>query len=58
MENLQVGFVILLLSFMVYVSFYDIERVGVDTGLIKNPAPIETAPIIEAEPLAPPQSEP
>jgi regulator of sigma E protease len=30
MENLQVGFVILLLSFVVYVSFFDIKRVGFD----------------------------
>lgn len=48
MENLQVGFVLLLLSFVVYVSFFDVKRVGLDIGVINDPsqssaeAPAET----------------
>jgi regulator of sigma E protease len=36
MEKLQAGFVILLLGFMVYVSYFDIGRAGRDAGLIKD----------------------
>ncbi|WP_269522951.1 RIP metalloprotease RseP [Coraliomargarita parva] len=36
MENLQVAFVVLLLSFVAYVSFYDVKRVGVDAGIIDD----------------------
>jgi len=38
MENLQVGFVILLLSFVVYVSFFDVKRVGLDIGIVNDPS--------------------
>ncbi|MEM7791733.1 MAG: site-2 protease family protein, partial [Verrucomicrobiota bacterium] len=50
MERLQGAFVVILLTFMVYVSFFDVGRVGRDIGLIQddfvreqgsNPAPTE-----------------
>jgi len=44
MESLQIAFVVLLLGMMLYVSRFDIETVGRDTGLIKDKAPVEEAP--------------
>ncbi|WPJ98043.1 RIP metalloprotease RseP [Coraliomargarita algicola] len=46
MENVQGAFMILLLGFVVYVSFFDVGRVGRDIGLIDDepPAPAEAAP--------------
>jgi len=44
MENLQGAFMILLLGFVLYVSFFDVGRVGRDMGLIKDePAEQEAA---------------
>jgi len=34
MENVQMAFVVLLLTFVVYVSFFDVRRVGWDAGLL------------------------
>jgi regulator of sigma E protease len=48
MERVQFAFVLLLLAFVAYVSFFDIGRVGRSAGLIKDEAPVE-AP---AEPAA------
>ncbi len=50
MENLQGAFVLLLLGFVVYVSFFDLGRVGRDAGIIKEKIPIEQgqSPHIEA----------
>lgn len=39
MEKLQFAFVILLLSFMAYVTFFDVGRVGRDIGLIEDEIP-------------------
>jgi regulator of sigma E protease len=50
MESLQTGFVMLLLGFMLYVSFFDIERVGLDTGIIKNPEPVASEIAEPAQP--------
>jgi regulator of sigma E protease len=50
MENLQAGFVMLLLGFMLYVSFFDLERVGLDSGLIKDPDPVAAEPVEPAQP--------
>ena len=36
MENVQGAFMIFLLSFVVYVTFFDISRIGYDMGLIKD----------------------
>jgi regulator of sigma E protease len=36
MENVQGAFMILLLCFIIYVSFFDINRVGYDIGLIEE----------------------
>lgn len=44
MENVQGGFMILLLGFVIYVSFFDVGRVGRDMGLIEDEAPAEEAP--------------
>ena len=44
MENLQGAFMILLLGFVIYVSFFDVGRVGRDIGLIGDEAPAEEAP--------------
>ena len=44
MENLQGAFMILLLGFVIYVSFFDVGRVGRDIGLIDDEAPTEEAP--------------
>jgi regulator of sigma E protease len=44
MENLQGAFMILLLVFVIYVSFFDVGRVGRDIGLIDDEAPTEEAP--------------
>lgn len=48
MERVQFAFVLLLLAFVAYVSFFDIGRVGRSAGLIKDEAPVETP----AEPAA------
>ena len=50
MENLQAGFVMLLLGFMVYVSFFDLERVGLDSGLLQDPDPVEAEPVDPVQP--------
>ena len=42
MERVQFAFVLLLLAFVAYVSFFDIGRVGRSAGLIKDEAPVET----------------
>ena len=42
MENVQGAFMILLLCFVIYVSFFDINRVGYDIGLIEE-EPLEQA---------------
>lgn len=44
MENLQSAFMILLLGFVIYVSFFDVSRVGRDIGLIDDKAPTEETP--------------
>jgi regulator of sigma E protease len=44
MENVQGAFMILLLGFVIYVSFFDVGRVGRDIGLIEDEAPTEEAP--------------
>ena len=44
MENLQGAFMILLLGFVIYVSFFDVGRVGRDIGLIGDEATAEEAP--------------
>lgn len=44
MENLQGAFMILLLGFVLYVSFFDISRVGYDMGLIDDAPAAEEAP--------------
>jgi hypothetical protein len=49
MENLQVGFVVLLLTFVVYVSFFDVKRVGFDIGVINNDSDQPTASQPEPE---------
>lgn len=43
-ENLQGAFMILLLGFVIYVSFFDVGRVGRDIGLIDDEAATEEAP--------------
>ncbi|MGB0344828.1 MAG: RIP metalloprotease RseP [Coraliomargarita sp.] len=43
MEKVQIAFVILLFGMMLYVTRFDIETVGRDTGLIKD-TPLEQAP--------------
>ncbi|MGB0416700.1 MAG: RIP metalloprotease RseP [Coraliomargarita sp.] len=52
MEKVQFAFVLLLLGFMVYVTFFDVGRVGRDIGLIndeivEDAAPAPAAPIEE-----------
>ena len=42
-ERIQAAFVMLLLGFMLYVSFFDLERVGLDTGL-HDPEPVAAEP--------------
>ena len=44
MESLQGAFMILLLGFVIYVSFFDVGRVGRDIGLIDDKAPTEETP--------------
>ena len=44
MENLQSAFMILLLGFVIYVSFFDVGRVGRDIGLIDDKASTEETP--------------
>ncbi len=43
MENVQGAFMILLLGFVIYVSFFDVGRVGRDMGLIEDEVPEEAA---------------
>ncbi|MEM8868734.1 MAG: RIP metalloprotease RseP [Verrucomicrobiota bacterium] len=50
MERLQGAFVLILLSFMAYVSFFDVGRVGRDIGIINDEPP-------RAEPAAPEEEE-
>ncbi|ADE56012.1 RIP metalloprotease RseP [Coraliomargarita akajimensis] len=42
MENVQMAFMMLLLGFMLYVTFFDVGRVGRDIGLISDEVPAET----------------
>jgi len=54
LENVQVAFMILLLTFVVYVSFFDVKRVGFDVGLVgeertERNEPEEAAPTPETE---------
>ena len=44
MENLQSAFMILLLGFAIYVSFFDVGRVGRDIGLIDDKVSTEETP--------------
>lgn len=44
MENMQGAFMLILLGFIIYVSFFDVGRVGRDIGLIKEEIPVEEAP--------------
>lgn len=44
MESVQGAFMVLLLGFVLYVSFFDVGRVGRDIGLIEDEAPEEEAP--------------
>lgn len=44
MENMQGAFMLILLGFILYVSFFDVGRVGRDIGLIKEEALVEEAP--------------
>ena len=44
METLQIAFVVLLLGMMLYVTRFDVETVGRDTGIIKD------APVTEPTP--------
>ena len=44
LENMQGAFMLILLSFIIYVSFFDVGRVGRDIGLIKEETPEEVAP--------------
>ena len=44
MEKMQGAFMLILLGFIIYVSFFDFGRVGRDIGLIKEEAPVEEAP--------------
>lgn len=51
MENVQGGFMILLLGFVIYVSFFDVGRVGRDIGLITDEPPAaKEAPETETPP--------
>jgi regulator of sigma E protease len=43
MENVQGAFMLLLLSFVIYVSFFDVSRVGRDIGLISDEPPPEAS---------------
>ena len=43
MENVQAGFVLLLLGFIAYVSFFDVGRVGRSAGIIKDEIPASEA---------------
>ncbi|MEC7273808.1 MAG: RIP metalloprotease RseP, partial [Verrucomicrobiota bacterium] len=43
MENMQGAFMLILLSFIIYVSFFDVSRVSRDIGLIKEEVPVEEA---------------
>ena len=43
MENVQGAFMVLLLCFVIYVSFFDVGRLGRDVGLIDDEAPVEEA---------------
>ena len=49
MENVQFAFVLMLLGFVVYVSFFDVQRVGWDMGLM-NDSPATPAPAEVEEP--------
>jgi regulator of sigma E protease len=44
MENMQGAFMLILLGFIIYVSFFDVGRVGRDIGLIKEEALVEETP--------------
>ena len=44
MENMQGAFMLILLGFIIYVSFFDVGRVGRDIGLIKEEALVEESP--------------
>ena len=44
MENMQGAFMLILLGFIIYVSFFDVGRVGRDIGLIKEEAFVEETP--------------
>ncbi len=44
MESLQIAFVILLLGMMLYVTRFDVETVGRDTGIIKDAPTFEPTP--------------
>lgn len=47
MESVQVSFVFLLLGFVLYVTFFDVGRVGRDIGLITDPDPIPLEETVE-----------
>lgn len=52
MELAFTACIVLLLSFMIYVSFFDVKRVGRDAGLIKDQDAPLAAPADTAEPQA------
>jgi regulator of sigma E protease len=47
MENVQGAFMIMLLGFVIYVSFFDINRIGYDIGLIED-EPVETEEAVKS----------
>lgn len=57
MEKVQVAFVFLLLGFMLYVSFFDVGRVGRDIGLIKDAPPTPQQPVNAPDDSAPQPAE-
>jgi regulator of sigma E protease len=44
METLQITFMVLLLGMALYITRFDVETLGRDMGLIKDKAPVESAP--------------
>lgn len=44
MEKVQITFFILLVSMVLYITFFDVSRVGRDIGLIKDPPPAAESP--------------
>ncbi len=53
MENVQAAFVVLLLTFVAYVTFFDVGRVGRDIGLIESREPAPAAAPARPDPAEP-----